>query len=798
MRGLWNQLNYRIRNRVYLRTLSAFLLALGAVSVFSWSMFTGQVTRTMLQSQIQELDAHLERLAARAASEAMSLEARKPEFMELVPAQTGQDAAAAFTVLGDDGPTTDLVAGLALLESHGPRTGWPLVIGFAEGDSAVQAANQSHLQTWLRDNRFHFRPSERLMRNPGDRETASPLEITGYRWHRVALFPPLMVQHRIAPAEDGAQVMYRSLLPVLVQEWGGPGQGAQGHGASRRAGGRGPGLDAVYFLDLQELLESAAPDQWWCVLDSQRRFLAGSEVTLPVGQFLGEEAGHWERALQDGKTGAALKSWLGGDTGLHLDSRGLKAGSWLICAGPAKYPFITLAGRPAADLQGMISRYTMMALAVGAVALVLALLGLTLVINEVTRRLGDLGSGMDRVARGDLGCRLPDDLQGELGDLFGYFNRMAEHLQATHKIARKNEARLQVSLSNLRLLDKAKQDFLVLISHEVRTPLTAIMGGVDYLKSTLKGLGPQEELVTSQLNLKEILTIIENNGLRLRGFMNDAILMTSIQSASHRLDRKPVAVRDLAARVIDSLGMKINSRGIRLRNELAARGDWSLFGESEVLRVVLTKLLDNAVIHNVDGGEVVIREVDRIPGQGTVEELAASLEEATSVLQDEGDDLAVTWRLLEIHNTGRPIPLDKREALFKQFELVGPIENHQRGTGLSLPIAQAAMQKNGGRIFCHAPAEGGNSFFLLMPTVDSAHFAALNRRTNLWDDPGQGVGRRTGNEKVGQMGDPAGLQVELDHVGSGTSGDPRQAGGGVDRPRRTYDEEEITAGGRPF
>ncbi|MBU2502491.1 HAMP domain-containing protein [bacterium] len=798
MRRLWNQLNYRIRNRVYLRTLPAFLLALGAVSVFSWSMFTGQVTRTMLQYQIQELDTHLERLAARAASEAMSLEARKPEFRELVPSRTGQDAAAAFTTLGDDGPTTDLVAGLALLESRGPRTGWPLVIGFAEGDSAVQTANQSHLQTWLRDNRFHFRPSERLMRNAGDRESASPLEIEGYRWHRVALFPPLMVQHRIAPVEDGAQVMYRSLLPVLVQERGRPGQGGRNHGDARGAADRGPGLDAVYFLDLQELLESAAPDQWWCVLDSQRRFLAGSEVTLPVGQVLGEESGHWERALQDGKTGAALKAWLGGETGLHLDSRGLKAGSWLICAGSGKYPFITLVGRPAAGLQGLISRYTLMGLAVGVVALVLALLGLTRVINEVTRRLGDLGAGMDRVAGGDLGCRLPEDLQGELGDLFGYFNGMAEHLQETHKVARKNEARLQVSLSNLRLLDKAKQDFLVLISHEVRTPLTAIMGGVDYLKSTLKGLGPQEEQVLAQLNLKEILTIIENNGLRLRGFMNDAILMTSIQSASHRLDRKPVAVRDLAARVIDSLGMKIKARGIRLRNELATRGDWSLFGESEVLRVVLTKLLDNAVIHNVDGGEVVIREVDRIPGQGTVEELAASLEEATAALQEEGDGLEVTWRLLEIHNTGRPIPREKRAALFKQFELVGPIENHQRGTGLSLPIAQAAMQKNGGSIFCHAPAEGGNSFYLLMPTVDSAHFAALNRRTNLWDDQGQGVGRRTGNEKIGKMGDPAGLEVELDHGGSGTPGDVHQAGGGVDRPRRAHDEEEVTAGGRLF
>ena len=112
------------------------------------------------------------------------------------------------------------------------------------------------------------------------------------------------------------------------------------------------------------------------------------------------------------------------------------------------------------------------------------------------------------------------------------------------------------------------------------------------------------------------------------------------------------------------------------------------------------------------------------------------------------------WRAVEIYNTGPYIPKDKREALFQKFELVGRIEHHQKGSGLSLPIVQAILDNHGGKVHVESVSEDGNYFYLILPAVPTGPAFSGN-------DQRDGQGGVSRHEEMDLIANAAGLEVEL-------------------------------------
>jgi len=205
-----------------------------------------------------------------------------------------------------------------------------------------------------------------------------------------------------------------------------------------------------------------------------------------------------------------------------------------------------------------------------------------------------------------------------------------------------------------------------------------------------------------------------------------------------------------------------------------------------------------------------VREVDEVPGLGRIaaqpraEEVHRLMSQASF---EAFDDLPITWRIIEVFNTGDAIPPERCDALFGKFELVGRIEHHNRGSGLSLPIAQSAVENHGGRICVHSVKLQGNSFYILLPTVATADLTGRRNRVEArghlrlnrlsGDQAGHGIGGGTGDKNVGQMADPAALQVELHDQGATGAGSSDQTGGGVDGACGADDQKDVTIGGRP-
>ena len=127
--------------------------------------------------------------------------------------------------------------------------------------------------------------------------------------------------------------------------------------------------------------------------------------------------------------------------------------------------------------------------------------------------------------------------------------------------------------------------------------------------------------------------------------MDDAIQMTAIQSKDKKLDLKPVPVTRLLEDGMSGVTGRARQAGVTLDNHLAHGARWTVLADTGVLKLALTKLLDNAVRHNRNGGVVRVREVTEIPGLGT----AADLLEAGGLDRLTGQE---SYALLQLAQAG--------------------------------------------------------------------------------------------------------------------------------------------------
>jgi len=339
---------------------------------------------------------------------------------------------------------------------------------------------------------------------------------------------------------------------------------------------------------------------------------------------------------------------------------------------------------------------------IGGTALV-AVLIISLLAGWISRPIRDLSLGMESVAKGDLDRRVDAAGDDEVARLAQSFNAMVSDLQSTQVALRSQSRQLEVALREVESVDAMKDSFLALVSHEVRTPLTSIMGGIEFLKDDHFGERDETEV--------EFMNIIYESCQRLAGFMNDAILMASLQaqrgkdgfeefSLSRLVLQSLQEHEELAQRQEVDTGCGLTGSG-----ELFLQGDWTL------MQVALRKTLHNAYWHNRPEGRVQVDVVDRVQEDGTpVSELVPG---AQRFLRGER-----AWRALRVFNTGPIIPADKIDSLFRRFELTHDIENHQRGSGLSLPIVRYVMELHEGTVALREAGEG-MAFYLVLPLRQS-------------------------------------------------------------------------------
>ena len=330
---------------------------------------------------------------------------------------------------------------------------------------------------------------------------------------------------------------------------------------------------------------------------------------------------------------------------------------------------------------------------------IVTLLAAWFILAWVTRPVRDLSRAALEVGRGNLYVDIKRQSNDEIGDLAASFASMVRQLSSreaafrelNENLEHRVEARtaelksLQLGLERARDIavdaNRAKSEFLANISHELRTPMNAILGYSEMLIEEA-GESGQEDIVPE-------LKKIRQAGNRLLELINDVLDISIIESG-----KMEVSAEDFDLdRMIDDVSITVQPLMEKNNNSLTVERDAQLGNacqDQARLRQVLFNLLSNAAKFTHAG--VVTLRVNRV--------------------EQDGQD----WLECTVKDTGIGIPEDKIECIFEEFiQADGSATRDYGGTGLGLSIARRFCQLLGGDLTVVSEHGKGSEFTVFVP-----------------------------------------------------------------------------------
>lgn len=242
-------------------------------------------------------------------------------------------------------------------------------------------------------------------------------------------------------------------------------------------------------------------------------------------------------------------------------------------------------------------------------------------------------------------------------------------------------------ITALKELERHKDEFISVASHELRGPLTVIRGQAQLLQRQLHRQEKQGPLQPPLVNIIESMENIESQTARLNDLVTDLLDVSRIQAGKLVLQLGPTEIQPLIAKVVQHWGRTSSNHALVVESDLPTEG---VIGTWDARRVeqILTNLIGNAMKYSPDGGSVRIR-VGLAP-------------EASAVI-------------VTIQDEGMGIPPEALEHLFERFYRAGNVHSIS-GTGLGLYISKQLAVAHGGDLWAESPGVGkGSSFSLRLP-----------------------------------------------------------------------------------
>ncbi|MEW6515816.1 MAG: transporter substrate-binding domain-containing protein [candidate division FCPU426 bacterium] len=247
-----------------------------------------------------------------------------------------------------------------------------------------------------------------------------------------------------------------------------------------------------------------------------------------------------------------------------------------------------------------------------------------------------------------------------------------------------------------REVDRLKSEFVSIASHELRTPMTSILGFSEIMLT--KSLPPEM--------VKRYLTQIHGEAERLTRILNDMLDLSYLESGEGVLEKKPVAIVELVNEVVENFRAQIKDR-----RELRVQIDGAssvLMADRDKVSQVLWNLLSNADKYSFPGRKVLVDVVER---RAPEPEWRFTAEELSALLP--GVELAVT-------DFGEGIQEDQLSLIFLPFYRVETAVHTIRGTGLGLAIVKRIVEAHGGRVWARSELGKQTVFSVLLPLPKSA------------------------------------------------------------------------------
>jgi len=251
---------------------------------------------------------------------------------------------------------------------------------------------------------------------------------------------------------------------------------------------------------------------------------------------------------------------------------------------------------------------------------------------------------------------------------------------------RQVEAALTDAKSEAEKANLAKSDFLSSMSHELRSPLNAILGFAQLMES-----GSPPPTPSQSASIEQIL----QGGWYLLELINEILDLAVIESGKLSLSLEPVSLAEVMLDCQAMIEPQAQKRGIQMR---FPQFDNPLFVQADRTRVkqVLVNLLSNAIKYNRAGGTVVVA-------------CSASTQERICI---------------RVTDTGAGLPADKLAHLFQPFNRLGQEASAEEGTGIGLVVTKRLVELMGGVMGVESTVGVGSAFWIELISAATPHVLA--------------------------------------------------------------------------
>lgn len=297
-------------------------------------------------------------------------------------------------------------------------------------------------------------------------------------------------------------------------------------------------------------------------------------------------------------------------------------------------------------------------------AILLISIGLTgIMLNSFfIRPLRAVSHSANIISSGDYDHKITAKQQDEIGDLAQSVEKMANHLKS--------------DIIKLRDLDKLKSEFMMITSHNLRTPIAVIQGYTDIAQST-KDID----------ELKSILTTIKENIIRLHMLSEDMLTIATLEAGNFELSKAPVNLNSFLQPIASEFSVLATEKKIGWIFENNTPEDLEIELGKSSMRSALANLIDNAIKFTESGGTVSVKV-----------------------------GLTAQHLTFEVRDSGIGISSEEIPKLFTKFHRgTSTMTYDYEGIGIGLYLTKLVVEQHGGKIDVQSIVGQGSVFTVYLP-----------------------------------------------------------------------------------
>ncbi|PWA06201.1 PAS domain-containing sensor histidine kinase [Flavobacterium psychrotolerans] len=266
-------------------------------------------------------------------------------------------------------------------------------------------------------------------------------------------------------------------------------------------------------------------------------------------------------------------------------------------------------------------------------------------------------------------------LTGKEGEMLGYVKILRDLTER-----KKSEDAIQKYVKEMEELVIHKDNILSILSHDLRSPLTGIIGTAKYLKTNFSRMKPSE--------IEEMLDLLYKTSKDELNMLDYLVEWARIKYASEAFSPTKIELSQYVKKVFDTLNETATLNTINLHNEVEE--NTNVFADKKMLLSILQNIVSNAIKHSYPGGKITVT--------------AKSKEEKI---------------IVEIKDTGIGMSKEIREKLFSpQMDDLLTARKATKGAGIGLLLVKGFLETSGGEIWVESVEGEGSSFYFTLPTEE--------------------------------------------------------------------------------